>query len=108
MNILYWNLKNNPDIEKILSNLITDNNIDIFLCSEFLIYQSFDKLIWFALELFFVLEFFLLTIILKVVKYPHFFLLIIILTSFLKSLALSHISTQRFQLQLFIYTWFDI
>ena len=35
MNILYWNLKNNPDIEKILSNLITDNNIDIFLCSEF-------------------------------------------------------------------------
>ena len=31
-----------------------------WLFAELLIYQSFDKLIWFALELFYVLEFFLL------------------------------------------------
>ncbi len=36
MNILYWNLKNNSNIEDILSQAILDNDVDIFLCSEFL------------------------------------------------------------------------
>lgn len=35
MNILFWNLKRNSNIEEIISNLIVDNDVDIFLCSEF-------------------------------------------------------------------------
>lgn len=39
MNILYWNIKNNSNIESIISNCLIENDIDIALLSE---YNSVD------------------------------------------------------------------
>lgn len=35
MNLFYWNLHNNANIEHIICDALEENNVDIFLCSEY-------------------------------------------------------------------------
>lgn len=35
MNLLYWNLHNNVNIESIICSALKENNVDVFLCSEY-------------------------------------------------------------------------